>query len=128
MTDVGATGHAGMTVTETDSSAALGSGDLAVLATPALAALMERAAMAALRNGLEPAQTTVGVRLDIRHSTATLVGGRVTATARLIRRKGRLLLFAVTAADEEGSVAEAAHHRVIVDRDNFMSKARRRHG
>ena len=58
----------------------IGSGDLAVLATPAMCALMENAAMMAVAPHLEAGQTTVGTALNIEHLRATPVGKTVTAT------------------------------------------------
>ncbi len=48
------------TVTETDTAAHLGSGLIAVYATPALVALMENAAVRTLEEHLPDGQTTVG--------------------------------------------------------------------
>lgn len=124
MTHTPATGSAEMTVTPADASDVVGSGELPVLATPRLAALMERAALATLHGRLEPGQTTVGVRLDIHHTRATPVGARVEATARLLRRKGRMLVLALTASDEAGVVGKAEHHRLVVDRETFMANVR----
>ena len=56
----------------------IGSGDMAVLATPAMCALMENAAMMAVVPHLESGQTTVGTALNIEHSRATKVGDVVT--------------------------------------------------
>lgn len=100
----------------------IGSGDLAVLATPAMCALMENAAMMAVAPHLEEGQTTVGTALNIEHSRATKVGAVVTATAVLTEVNGRELKFNIAARDEVGVIGEGTHTRFIVNREKFMAK------
>jgi hypothetical protein len=52
------------TVTEADTAAAVGSGEVPVLATRRMLALAERATVAALTGVLEAGATTVGTRLS----------------------------------------------------------------
>ena len=60
--------HTSRTVILPDNFAlAMGSGDLPVLATPALVALMENAAMLAVAAELPEGATTVGVKMDMTH-------------------------------------------------------------
>ncbi|MBQ5836140.1 MAG: thioesterase family protein [Alistipes sp.] len=100
----------------------IGSGDLAVLATPAMCALMENAAMMAVAPHLEAGQTTVGTALNIEHLRATPVGKTVTATAVLTEVDGRKLSFNIAARDEKGIIGEGTHTRFVVDRERFMDK------
>ena len=100
----------------------IGSGDLAVLATPAMCALMENAAMMAVATKLEEGQTTVGTALNIEHSRATKVGDIITATAVLTEVNGRELQFNIAARDEIGVIGEGTHTRFIVNREKFMAK------
>ncbi len=100
----------------------IGSGDLAVLATPAMCALMENAAMMAVAPHLEEGQTTVGTALNIEHSRATKVGEIINATAVLTAINGRELQFNIAARDEVGVIGEGTHTRFIVNREKFMAK------
>ena len=100
----------------------IGSGDLAVLATPAMCALMENAAMMAVAPHLEEGQTTVGTALNIEHSRATKVGEIINATAVLTAVNGRELQFNIAARDEVGVIGEGTHTRFIVNREKFMAK------
>ena len=100
----------------------IGSGDLAVLATPAMCALMENAAMLAVAPHLEAEQTTVGTALNIEHLRATKVGEVITATAVLTEINGRELKFNIAARDEVGIIGEGTHTRFIVNRKKFMAK------
>ena len=110
------------TVTETETAAHLGSGSIAVYATPALVALMENAAVRALEGHLPHDQTTVGGQIDVRHLAATPVGMRVRARADLLEVSGRKLTFRVHAWDEVEQIGEATHIRYIVDEGKFMAK------
>lgn len=111
-------------VSETNTAAHLGSGSIAVYATPALVALMENAAVRALEGHLPDGQTTVGGQIDVRHLAATPVGMKVHARAELLEESGRKLTFKVQAWDEEKLIGEAKHIRYIVDEDKFMRKVK----
>lgn len=112
------------TVVVENTARRIGSGDLEVFATPALAALMENAAMSAVAGELPDGSTTVGSELNISHVRPTGIGGEVAATATLTEVDGRRLTFKVEASDGEGLVGEGVHVRFIVDRGRFMSKVR----
>ena len=111
-----------MRVTPEVTAEYIGSGDLAVLATPAMCALMENAAMMAVAAHLEESQTTVGTALNIEHSKATKVGEVITATAVLTEVNGRELQFNIAARDEVSVIGEGTHTRFIVNREKFMAK------
>ena len=68
------------TVTEADTAAALGSGDLPVLATPRLITWLERATFTAAQTVVQPPQTTVGTLVQVEHLKASPVGSQVIVT------------------------------------------------
>lgn len=109
-------------VTPTNTALALGSGDLEVFATPALTALMENAAMNAVKNELPQESTTVGAMIQTTHVKPSAKGETVWATAVLTEAEGRKLTFKVTAKDTKGIIGEGIHIRYIVDRERFLSK------
>ena len=111
-----------MIVTPEVTAEYIGSGDLAVLATPAMCALMENAAMIAVAAHLGDDETTVGTMLNIKHTRATKVGKIITATAVLTEVNGRELKFEIAATDESGIIGEGTHTRFIVNREKFMAK------
>ena len=123
----GLTGRAESIVNETNTALAMGSGSLRVFATPALAALMEAAACAALADALPEGQTSVGTALDLKHTAATPVGMRVWAEAVLTAIDRRALSFTITAYDERGEIGCAAHTRFLVDAEKFQQKADAKH-
>ena len=122
MLNEGLTCKTAIRVTESSTAAYIGSGDMPVLATPALAALMENAAMLAVAVELPEGSTTVGTRLELNHVKASAVGAEVAAEAVLTAVDGRRLTFRIEAHDAHGLVGECTHERVIVDRERFMSK------
>ena len=115
-------------VTDAMTAEALGSGDVPVLGTPAVLALAERAACAAIQDGLEAAAATVGSWVELWHVAPTRVGATVTGAARLIEVDARKLVFEFTLSDEAGEIARGIHRRVIVDREGFVRSAEERAG
>ncbi|MCC8019401.1 MAG: thioesterase family protein, partial [Rikenellaceae bacterium] len=107
---------ADLTVGEGNTAAAMGSGDMQVLATPSMVALMENAAMNCVAGHLPEGSTTVGTQIDVSHSRATPAGVVVYAKAVLESVEGRKLVFSVSARDDKGTVGEGSHTRVVVDR------------
>ena len=120
--EVGLTHTSTLTVENKHLAANVGSGDLEVLATPAMMALMENAAMEAVKDALAEGQTTVGGQISSSHLRPTAPGQTVTATAVLTAVEGRKLTFKVTAHDDKGVIGEGEHIRFVVDRQKFMAK------
>lgn len=104
------------------SAKALGSGDMEVLATPAMVALMENAAMLCVASSIESTQSTVGISIEVIHSRATAINKKIEATAEITNIDGRKISFEITAIDEKGVIGTAKHDRFIVDREKFLSR------
>ena len=111
------------TVTEEKLACNMKSGSLPVLATPAMAALMEETAAAALSIFLDEGETSVGTALDLKHTAATPLGMKVTATAEIIEVDRRRVTFQVTVRDEQEEIGSARHDRFIVGAEKFLAKA-----
>jgi predicted thioesterase len=110
-------------VTEADTAAALGSGEVPVLATPRVLALAERATVAAVAGALEPGTTTVGVRVELEHLAPSPVGADLEVEAVLEWVDGRRLQFAVRVGDGDRLVASGRVTRVVVDTAAFLRQA-----
>ena len=123
MLQPGICGHAELCVTTADTARALGSGELPVLATPAVAALIEKACWKAVAPELEPGKGTVGTRLALAHTAPTPVGMTVRCDCTLTAVDGRRLTFTARVCDAAGEVAHAEHERVVIDNDCFTAKA-----
>lgn len=111
-----------MNVVPENTAAYIGSGDMEVLATPALAAIMENAAMLTVSQALNEGETTVGTKLNISHDKATKVGKMVSATAVLKEIDGRRLIFDVVATQNNEVIGSGTHERFIVNREKFLTK------
>jgi predicted thioesterase len=110
-------------VTDGDTAAALGSGDLAVLATPRLLAWCEAATCAAVAAELAAERTSVGTRVQLEHLGASPVGATLRVTATVAYVDGRLLRFEVVAEHDDGRVVGRGEvTRVVVDRDRFWAR------
>jgi fluoroacetyl-CoA thioesterase len=111
-------------VTDDDTAARVGSGDVPVLATPRLIAWLEAATLRAAAPFTAPGQTTVGTAVRIEHRRATRVGGTVEVAAEPpAEPAGRHLTFQVRATDDSGQlVATGEIDRVVVDREQFLRR------
>jgi fluoroacetyl-CoA thioesterase len=110
-------------VTPAITALALGSGDVPVLATPALLAMVERAAVLATADRMAGGQTSVGASVSLEHLAPTPNDATVTATATLESVEGRRLTFGFEVRDPAGLVARGTHRRVVVDLERFMEAA-----
>ena len=123
---IGLKGRAESFVTEQNTAAAVGSGSLAVFATPMMVALMEGAAVNALEGYLAEGESSVGTHMDISHDSATPVGIKVWAEAELTAVDDRALTFSVTAYDEAGPIGKGRHIRFLVQSERFLAKAQKK--
>ena len=120
-------------VADTDTAMAMGSGDVPVLGTPRLLALAEAAAVAAIAPSLESGLTSVGIAAALEHKRPSPVGAEVVVEAELTEVDDRRLVFRFIArqkqptgqaADDDTVIGAGTLERVLVDRDQFVSRAR----
>ena len=122
---IGSTGAAEMLVTSADTAIALGSGDVAVLGTPRMLALLEEATCEALRGHLPETHTSVGAAVSLKHRVPTPIDARVRARAKVGEVDGATVVFEVSAdhgtaaGDARADVATGRITRVIVERSAF---------
>ncbi|MCE5221503.1 MAG: thioesterase family protein [Clostridium sp.] len=110
-------------VTENDTAAKLG-GDLEVYGTPAMIALMEKAANSSVRDELPEGYTTVGIDMNIEHIKSSPVGANIKCKATLVKVDRKKLFFEVEASDDKGTIGKGSHTRYIVNANDFMEKAK----
>ncbi len=115
-------------VTEARLASTVGSGELPVYATPAMAALMENAAATLLKGFLDEGETSVGVSLNLSHSSATPLGMKVRAEAEITGVDRRRVSFLVVVYDEAGEIGRAEHDRFVVGAEKFLAKANAKRG
>ena len=111
-----------LTVTEALTAASMGSGDMAVLATPAMMALMENAAMMAIAPHLDEGMTSVGAHIQSSHLRPTLPGETVTATATVTAVDDRRVEFSISASCNGKNLGEGTHTRFIVNKQRFLDR------
>lgn len=120
--EIGIIGSQTITVTEEQTAKQLGSGELAVFATPCMIALMENTAYKSVQGALENGQGTVGTLLNVKHLSATPIGMDVRCETKLIEIDRKRLVFEIKAWDAHGLIGEGIHERFIVDNKRFTEK------
>ena len=128
--EIGTKGTAELTVTEELLTNKVGSGLVAVYATPMMIAGLEGTAAASVADALEPGQTTVGCRMNVSHVAATPAGMKVRFETELtaMSANGKMLTFRVAAYDEKGLIGEGEHERAVVWKERFEQKAQAKLG
>jgi fluoroacetyl-CoA thioesterase len=122
----GLTGTAQIVVGPEHTAPFVGSGRIAVLATPVMINLIEAAALAAVEHLLPAGHQSLGIQLDVSHTAATPVGLRVTATAEVMLVEGRTITFRVAARDEFEPIGGGTHRRVVVSVARFDERVQRK--
>jgi fluoroacetyl-CoA thioesterase len=124
----GLTGRCEMIVKEEDLVSQWGDVPVDVLSTPRLIQLLESAAIEAIRDHMPGDQVSLGTEIKIRHLSATPVGMKVTANALLKGVEKNRLYFLVNAYDEKEKVAEGDHERILVSKERFLEKVKKKAG
>ena len=122
MIEVGLKHISELTVTDDVTAISIGSGDMPVLATPMLLALMENAAMSAVKGELPEGCTTVGGHISSSHLKPSKIGDVVRAEAEVTKVEGKKIEFKVAAYSGDTLLGEGTHLRFIVEREKFMSR------
>ncbi len=104
----------------------VGSGRIAVLATPVMINVIEAAALAAVEHLLPTGHQSLGTHLDVKHIAATPVGRLVVATAEVVGVDGRTIQFRVSARDEHEEIGGGTHVRVVVNVASFDERVKRK--
>jgi len=99
-----------------------------VLATPVMIMVMENAALNAIKPYLEPGETAVGTRVDIRHLAATPAGRRVTGEAEVTRVDGRRIEFSVSAREADEQIGVGTHERMVIDAAKMSARMKAKAG
>lgn len=118
----GLKGTAEIVVGDAHTAPEIGSGKIAVLATPVMINLMEAAALDAIEHLLEPGHQSLGTHLDVSHVAATPVGMTARATAEVTGVDGNRVAFRVVAHDDRDLIGEGTHTRVVVDVARFDAR------
>ena len=94
----------------------------AVLSTPTMVAMMEQAAIEAIKPFLDAGESSVGMSIEVSHTAATPPGHRARAEAEVTKVEGRRLEFTVIAFDDVEQIGSGTHRRAIVDAAKFNDR------
>ena len=104
-------------------ASAVGNDGIDVVATTALILFVEEVSHGAVAHGLEDGEATVGVRVEVDHLAPARVGSVISVRCELSEIRGRRLIFSCEVRQSGVLVMSGFHHRVVVDRDRFMTAA-----
>ncbi len=99
-----------------------------VFSTPYLVLILENAALNAIKQYLEPGESAVGTRVDVRHLVATPAGRDVVGHAEVTAVDGRKVSFRVWATDGEEEIGAGMHERTVVSMTRLMERMRAKYG
>jgi fluoroacetyl-CoA thioesterase len=119
---VGTKGSHSKTVAAADLASQIDASLAAVLSTPAMVAMMEQAAIDAIRPLLDAGESSVGTSIDVNHTAATPPGHRARAEAEVTKVEGRRLEFAVRAFDDVEQIGSGTHRRAVIDAAKFNDR------
>ena len=122
MIEIGLKHTSELVVTDEVTAIVVGSGNMPVLATPMMMALMENAAMLAVEEELPEGCTTVGGYIESSHLKPSKIGDIVKAIAEVTKVDGKKIEFKVAAYSGDTLLGEGTHLRFVVNRERFMSK------
>ncbi|HTL93319.1 MAG TPA: hotdog domain-containing protein [Steroidobacteraceae bacterium] len=99
-----------------------------VFSTPYLILIMENAALNAVKQYLEPGESAVGSRVDVRHLVATPVGREVVGHAEVTATDGRKIFFRVWATDGKEEIGSGIHERTVVTVSRIVERMTAKYG
>ncbi|MBL1230826.1 thioesterase family protein [Enterococcus sp. BWB1-3] len=99
-----------------------GSGDLDVLATPVMIAMVENTAKDFLGKELADEETSVGTSINVKHLHPSKVGTEITVTVKCTEQEKNKIGFSFEVMDEDKLVATGEHYRAVILTEIFLSK------
>ena len=97
-------------------------GDHDIFSTPNLVLLLEEAAIEGLAPHIRADQASVGTKIDIAHTAATLLGQTVRATATVTEVDRRRVVFDIRVEDDIEVIGTGTHERFVVDLPSFEDR------
>ena len=109
-------------VTEDMTAASAVEGTPNVFGTPMLVALAEKTCFLCMDQASGEGEASVGVSLEIMHTSPTQVGMKVTCTAK-VEKGCKMVEFSFEAVDEAGVIGTGKHVRAYVQKAAIEAKA-----
>ncbi len=110
-------------VSEHNTALSVGSGEALVFSTPMMIALMENAAYLCLKPFLDESESSVGIKMDTTHESASPIGLAISARAKITEVNGKIVTFEVIASDAFGVIGKGLHQRAVINSEKFISRA-----
>lgn len=105
-----------------DTASAVGSGELEVLATPALLAMVEESCKDYLYENLADEETSVGTAITVKHLRPSKVSAEITVKVSIESQGTSKIDFSFEVYDNKVLIAVGSHQRAVVLRDAFLNK------
>jgi tRNA nucleotidyltransferase (CCA-adding enzyme) len=99
----------------------VGSGDVPVLSTPWMIALMENTSKELLQPYLPRGFTSVGTHVDVSHTAPVAIGSLVRIESRVLEVRGGTLTFQVRASHLGVEVGFGTHRRSVLNTERFLA-------
>lgn len=107
-------------VKESDTAKHMGSGDLNVLATPAMIAMVENTAKDLLNTKLTHEKTSVGSFIEAKHIKPSKVGAEIKVNVMMEYNELSKVNFSFEVLDSGTMIAKGNHQRVVILTDAFL--------
>lgn len=105
-----------------DTAKEVGSGDLAVLATPVLLAMVEYTAKESLHQALASEETSVGSSIAVKHLRPSKIGATIRVEVAVDSQDKTKINFSFQVFDGEKLVATGIHQRAVILIEPFSKK------
>lgn len=105
-----------------DTAKEVGSGDLDVLATPVLLAMVEYTAKEHVQEALAPEETSVGSQIAVKHLQPSRVGASIVVKLFVDSQEKTKINFSFQVLDGERLVATGTHQRAVILTEPFLKK------
>lgn len=105
-----------------DTAKEIGSGDLDVLATPAVLAMVENAAKEYLHKELASEETSVGTLIEARHIRPSIIGAEIMVKVKVESQEKTKINFSFEVFDNGQIIATGIHQRAVILTDVFLEK------
>lgn len=109
-------------VNQEDSAINHHSGEVEVLATPRLLAMMEETSYLSVKPFMPEGYVTVGMDMHVFHIKASKPGSHITIKSVLTKQEDRKIYFDVLAYEGQMKIGQAECVRFIVNKERFLSK------
>lgn len=105
-----------------DTAKEIGSGDLEVLATPVMLAMVEYTAKEYLNKALAPEETSVGSVINARHLRPSKVGANIQVKVKVESQEKTKINFSFDVFDNDQIVATGNHQRAVILSEPFLKR------